>query len=173
MPWLAKHIPRIDWVNKTILLDDEHIRKTTLSTKLTIAANKDNVVLPSQYSEYTDVFGEQMFNTLPPCQDFNHAIDLKDSFVPKVAKLYPLNPQELDACTAFMKENLQTGRIQPSKSPQASSFFFVKKKDGKLRPVQDYHYLNEHTIKNAYPLPLVSDLVNNLRQFSHFTKFNV
>ena len=65
------------------------------------------------------------------------------------------------------------GWIRPSKSPQASPFFFVKKKDGKLRPVQDYHYLNEHTVKNAYPLPLVSDLVDNLQQFSCFTKFNV
>ena len=46
--------------------------------------------------------------------------------------------------------------------PQASPFFFVKKKDGKLHLVQDYQYLNKHTIKNAYPLPLVSDLVNNL-----------
>ena len=114
-----------------------------------------------------------MFNTLPPRQDFDHAIDLKDSFVPKVAKLYPLNPQELDACTVFVEENLQTGRIRPSKSLQASPFFLVKKKDSKLRPVQDYCYLNEYTVKNVYPLPLVSDLVNNLRQFSHFTKFNV
>ena len=162
MPWLAKHNLRIDWVNKTISLNDEHIRKTTLSTELAIATNEDNVVLPPQYSEYANVFGEQMFNILPPHQDFDHTIDLKDSFAPKVAKLYPLNPQELDACTAFMKENLQTGRIRPSKSPQASPFFFVKKKDSKLQPVQDYRYLNEHMIKNAYPLPLVSDLVDNL-----------
>ena len=119
MLWLAKHNPRIDWVNKTISLDDEHIRKTTLSTELAIAANKDEVVLPSQYSEYANVFGEQMFNNLPPRQDFDHAIDLKDSFIPKVAKLYPLNPQELDTCTTFVEENLQTGRIRPSKSPQA------------------------------------------------------
>ena len=111
MPWLAKHNPRIDWVNKTISLDDKHIRKTTLSTELTIAADKDEVVLPPQYSKYADVFGEQMFNTLPPCRDFNHAIDLKDSFIPKVTKLYPLNPQELEACTAFVEENLQMGRI--------------------------------------------------------------
>ena len=46
-------------------------------------------------------------------------------------------------------------------------------KDRKLRPVQDYQYLNEHTVKNAYPLPLVSNLVDNLRQFSLFTKFDV
>ena len=49
----------------------------------------------------------------------------------------------------------------------------MKKKDGKLHPVQDYRYLNNHTIKNAYPLPLVSDLIDNLQHFSHFTKFNI
>ena len=57
--------------------------------------------------------------------------------------------------------------------PQASPFFFVKKKDGKICLVQDYRYLNEHTIKNAYPLPLITDLVDNLHCFSRFTKFNI
>ena len=93
--------------------------------------------------------------------------------MPRVAKLYLLNPEELMACQAFVDENLKTGWIQPSKSPQASPFFFVKKKDGKLRPVQDYRDLNKHTVKNTYPLPLVSDLIDNLCQFSLFTKFDI
>ena len=50
---------------------------------------------------------------------------------------------------AFLEENLSSGRIRPSKSPFASPFFFVKKKDGTLRPVQDYCKLNEMTIKNC------------------------
>ena len=58
MPWLTKNNPHIDWVKKTILFDDEHICKTTLSTELAIAAQKDNVVLPPQYADYTDVFSE-------------------------------------------------------------------------------------------------------------------
>ena len=161
MPWLTKNNPHINWATKTISFHDKHIR-TTISTELAIAAAKDDVTLPPQYSKYADVFGEQMFNTLPPHCSFDHAIDLKDSFVPKVTKLYPLNPQEMDACKAFMEENLQTGQIRPSKSPQASPFFFVKKKDRKLRPVQDYRYVNEHMIKNTYPLPLISNLVDNL-----------
>ena len=173
MPCLTKHNPHINWEKKTVTLDTEHIRKTTLSTELAIATHKDKITLPPQYSAYADVFSKQTFNTLPPQQDFNHAIDLKESFTPKVAKLYPLNPEELAACQAFVNENLKMGRIRPSKSPQASPFFFVKKKDGKLRPVQDYRYLNEHTVKNAYPLPLISDLIDNLRQFSLFTKFDV
>ena len=162
MPWLTKHNPHIDWEKKTVTLDDEHICKTTLSTKLAIATHKEEVTLPPQYSAYADVFSEQTFNALPPRRDFDHAIELKESFMPKVAKLYPLNPEELVACQTFIDENSKTGWIRPSKSPQVSPFFFVKKKDGKLRPVQDYCYLNEHTMKNAYPLPLVSDLVDNL-----------
>ena len=119
------------------------------------------------------MFSEQTFDALPPCRDFDHTIDLKETFTLKVTKLYLLNPEELTACRAFVDKNLKTGRIRPSKSPQASPFFFIKKKDGKLCPVQDYHYLNEHTVKNAYPLPLVSELINNLCQFSIFTKFDV
>ena len=94
MPWLAKNNPQIDWVKKTISFDNEHIRKTTLSMELTIAAQKDDVVLPPQYADYTDVFSERTFDALPPQQDFDHAIDLKESFMPKVAKIYLLNPQE-------------------------------------------------------------------------------
>ena len=173
MPWLTKHNPHIDWEKKTVTLDAEHIRKTTLSTELAIATRKDEITLPPQYSAYADVFSEQTFTTLPPQRDFDHAINLKESFTPKVSKLYLLNPEELAACQAFVDKNLKMGQTRPSKSLQASPFFIIKKKDGKLRPVQDYRYLNEHMIKNAYPLPLISDLIDNLRQFSLFTKFNV
>ena len=49
MPWLTKHNPHIDWEKKTISLEGEHICKTTLSTELAIAAQKDEVILPLQY----------------------------------------------------------------------------------------------------------------------------
>ncbi len=68
---------------------------------------------------------------------------------------------------------METGRIRPSKSPFASPFFFVKKKDGTLRPVQDYRKLNEMTIKNRYPLPLISELIDKLRGAKYFTKLDV
>ena len=55
----------------------------------------------------------------------------------------------------------------------ASPFFFVKKKDGKLRPVQDYRKLNEMTIKNRYPLPLIKELVDHLKGSKIFTKLDV
>jgi len=55
----------------------------------------------------------------------------------------------------------------------ASPFFFVKKKDGKLRPVQDYCELNEITIKNCYPLPLIGDLINALSKAKYFLSCNL
>ena len=69
----------------------------------------------------------------------------------------PLNEQEeLDR---FITENLEKGYIVPSKSPMASSVFFVKKKDSKLHLIQDYRKLNEIIIKNRYPLPLAFDIL--------------
>jgi hypothetical protein len=61
----------------------------------------------------------------------------------------------------------------PSKSPMAAPFFFVKKKDGLLCPVQDYRVLNAMTVKNKYPLPLISDLINQLCGAKYFIKLNV
>ncbi len=55
----------------------------------------------------------------------------------------------------------------------ASLFFFVKKKDGKLRPVQDYRKLNEMTIKICYPLPLISELMDKLHGTKYFSKLDV
>ena len=50
--------------------------------------------------------------------------------------------------------------IQPSESPYTALFFFIKKKDGKLQPVQDYKPVNQWTIQNKYPLPLIPQLVD-------------
>ena len=73
----------------------------------------------------------------------------------------------------FLEENLRSGRIRPSNSPMASPFFFIKKADGSLRPVQDYRKLNDFTIKNRYPLPLIQELVDKLRGARHSTKLDI
>ena len=69
-----------------------------------------------------------------------------ETFVPKIGKIYLLSLDEKKATEDFLEENLALGKICPSNSPQASLFFFVKKKDRKLHPCQDYCYLNKHTI---------------------------
>jgi len=73
----------------------------------------------------------------------------------------------------FLEENLHTGRIHPSKSPMAAPVFFIKKKDGSLQLVQDYRVLNFMTVKNKYPLLLISELVLQLCGAKYFTKLDV
>ena len=138
-----------------------------------MAEKPKEIPIPDFCADFADVFSKNTYNQLPPHRTFDHAIDLKDTFVPKIAKVYPLNPAKKEACKAFVEEHLKTGRIVPSKSPQASLFFFVPKKDGTLRPCQDYQYLNSHTIRNAYPLPLISELIDNMKDSTYFTKFNI
>jgi hypothetical protein len=109
-------------------------------------ATTKEVVIPDWCKDFEDVFSERTHDRLPPHQSYDHTIELKPSFTPKVAKVYALNPVEREACRAFVDEHLKTGRIVPSKSPQAAPVFFVSKKDGGLRPCQDYRYLNSHTV---------------------------
>jgi len=61
-----------------------------------------------------------------------------------------------------VKDQLRKGYIRPSKLPQTSLVFFMQKKDGKKRMVQDYQYLNSWTIKNNYSLLLISDLIDSI-----------
>ena len=100
---------------------------------------------------------------------WDHAIELKEDSTPFTSKIYPLSKDEQQELDGFIKEHLHLGRIHPSKSPIASPFFFIKKKDGRLCPVQDYHHLNAMTIKNCYPLPLISEVINKLSGAKYFT----
>ena len=150
-----------------------HIRKLTLSTALAQAAEKVEQKLPPQYTKYAKVFYEPKGGELPPQRPFDHGIELKETFIPKVAKSYPMNPKEMEACKAFIDEHLKSGKIRKSRSPQASPFFFVQKKDRGLRPCQDYRYLNEHTVKNTYPLPLIATLINKLKGAKYFSKMDI
>ena len=100
-------------------------------------------------------------------------IDMKKSFVLKKGKVYPLLREEREEVREFIQEQLRKGYIRPSKLPQTALVFFVGKKNGKKRMVQDYRYLNEWTIKNNYPLPLISDVVENIGMKKVFTKMDL
>ena len=77
-------------------------------------------------------------------------------------KVYPLSPTEDIALQKFIAENLEKGYIRQSKSPYAFPFFFIKKKNGDLQPVQDYRRLNTFTVRNTAPLLLIWELMDRL-----------
>ncbi|GLB38887.1 putative retrotransposable element tf2 155 kda protein type 1-like [Lyophyllum shimeji] len=131
-------------------------------------------LLPKHYKEYKSVFEKKASERMPERRVYDHAIDLKPDFVPRDCKVYPLTPEEQKKLDEFLDENLKKGYIRPSKSPMALPFFFVSKKEsGQLRPCQDYRYLNEGTVKNTYPLPLVGDLMDKLKGAKIFTKLDL
>ena len=136
-------------------------------------AAKPRKTLPAEYAKYAQVFSKEATDYVPPSWPYNRTITLDKSFIQKIGKLYPLLVNEWAATDKFIDKNLHSGKIHPSKSPQASPFFFVKKKDGGLHPCQDYRYLNSHTIQDTYPLPLISDLINKLKDAQVFTKFDI
>jgi hypothetical protein len=160
--------------------DEVYVKWTTQSTTLAVVENAQKEsktleeMIPLQYLSFRSIFEEETSRALPPFQKWDHAIDLQPDAVPSNnCKVYPLNPEEQKALDVFLTDMLERGYICSSQSPFASPFFFVKKKDGKLHPVQDYRQLNALTIKNQYPLPLISDIVNKLSSAKYFTKFDV
>lgn len=152
----------------------------TYSQKIAEEANKSKVtksfeeMVPEAYRSFSKVFSEWESERLPAHKPWDHAIGLEPGAPATIrTKVYVMSPSEQEELDRFLEENLCKGYIQPSKSPMASPVFFMKKKDGKLRFVQDYRRLNEHTIKNRYPLPLVADIVSRLQGAQYFTKFDV
>ena len=116
------------------------------------------ILLPVYIVEFQSVFTKKDFDILPEHRKWDHAIELIPGVEPKLSKVYPLSLLEQAKLDTFLEENLYTGQIQLSKSPIAALVFFIKKKDGSLRLVQDYCVLNTITVKNKYTLPLISEL---------------
>jgi hypothetical protein len=133
-------------------------------------------LVPEEYHEWLDVFNEKASDRFPDSRPWDHAIDTKEGFEPKNFKAYALSPEEHKLQKEFVDENLEKGYIRPSKSPMASPFFFVAKKEkDKVRPTQDYRYLNDWTIKNAYPMPRADMVMDTLQavEAKYFTKFDI
>ena len=123
-------------------------------------------------SENLKMSSKKSFDVLPEWKVWDHAIELEPGTKPSNCKVYPLSPKEQDELDMFLEENLQRGYIWPSKSLMASPIFFIKK-DRALQLVQDYQALNAMTVKNQYPIPLISELMNQLWGTKYFTKLDI
>jgi len=98
---------------------------------------------------------------------------LKEGFTLKKGKVYSLSREEREEVQAFVKDQLRKGYIWPSKLPQMSPVYFVAKKNGTWRIVQDYQHINQWTIKNRYLLPLIADILDEVGKRKVFTKLDL
>ena len=126
-----------------------------------------------QFHKWIKVFGKKQLERILTRKVWDHVIDVKERFVPRKGKVYPLSREEREEVREFVKEQLRKEYIWPSKSLQTVLVFFVGKKDGKKQMVQDYRYLNEWTIKDNYLLPLISDVLENIGTKKMFTKMDL
>ena len=130
-------------------------------------------LVAEHFHNWIQVFGKKASEQMPTRKPWDYAIEMKERFIPKKGKVYPLSREEREEVHKFISEQLRKEYIRLSKSPQTAPVFFVRKKDGKKRMVQNYRYLNEWTIKNSYPLPLIMDIVKNIGTKRVFTKMDL
>jgi len=88
-------------------------------------------------------------------------------------RIYSLSKNKRKEVQKFVDNQLRKGYIRQSKSSQMSPVFFVGKKDGSKQMVMDYHDLNDQMVKNNYPPPLITDLINNMGSKKVFTKMDL
>jgi Reverse transcriptase (RNA-dependent DNA polymerase). len=130
-------------------------------------------LVPEEFRDFQDVFSKEKAERIPTRRPYDHAINLKEGTEPARDRIYPISPKERGALKEFLEENLRKGYIRKSNSEYAAPFFFVKKKDGGLRPVQDYRKLNKITIKDKFPLPLSQQLLDHLSGASVFSTLDL
>ena len=175
--------PYINWVHTDD--PDNHLQTAIFASLINDMDEKDlndtdedtinwKSHVPAWLHTYGDIFSKRKSERMPDRKPYDHPIDfVEGSSLPKPAKVYPLSPNERNSLDEWIDEELKKGYIRPSKSPVAAPFFFVKKHDGSLRPVMDYRALNDITIKNRYPIPRISDLIDALSQATIFTKIDL
>ena len=143
------------------------------ATQIAFLLNKE-VKIPDEYSDFTDVFSKEKALVLLERNELNeHAIDLEDGKQPPYGPIYSLGPVELETLKTYIETHLKTGFIRPSKSPAGAPILFDKKPDGSLRLCVDYRGLNNLTIKNRYPLPLIGESLDRLGQAKRFTQLDL
>lgn len=130
-------------------------------------------LLPQELWEYQDIFSPKEAEKLPPHREHDHDIRLMEGKSPPFGPLYPMSREELRALKEWLEENLRKGFVRPSSSPAASPVLFVKKPDGGLRFCVDYRGLNNITVKDRYPLPLIKESLNNLKGMKYFSKIDI
>ncbi|SYW77577.1 uncharacterized protein UHO2_02385 [Ustilago hordei] len=126
--------------------------------------------IPKPYQHLLDVFDEVEADKLPHHTEHDLHLELIEGGKPPQGPLYLKGPKEMSELRRYLDENLKKGFIRPSKSLARSPVLFVPKKDGGLRLCVDYQGLNEITVKNRAPLPLIEEQLFLLRKVIQIAK---
>ena len=139
-----------------------------------LIAKKAPTKVPAEYSDFADVFSPDLVSKLPEHIGINdHTIELVEGQQPPYGPIYGLWPVELETLKAYIETNLANEFIRPSNSPAGGPILFERKSDGSLWLCVDYQGLNNLTIQNRYPLPLIGELLDRLGRAKQFTQLDL
>ncbi|KAL0554452.1 hypothetical protein IC582_008373 [Cucumis melo] len=116
---------------------------------------------------------DSLSKSLPPRRMIDNEIELVPKAKPPAKNAYRMMPPELAELRKQLDELLNAWFIRPAKAPYRAPVLFYKKKDGSLRLYIDYRALNKLTIRNKYPLPIVTDLFDRLHGEKYFSKLDL
>ena len=178
----SRPAPSVSMINtvafKTLLKRrDVQVFQVTIAelSQESAGADVDLGLVPEEYhAEFANVFSKKEAEVLPEHRTYDHTIPLQEGTAPPFAgHNYSLSPAELKVLDQYIKDNLRKGFIRHSQSPAAAPILFVRKADGALRLCVDYRGLNKITIKNRYPLPLITELIDKCGNAKFFTCFDL
>ena len=166
--------PKRDQILVFSIIDVTELKAAVEAQLNALSTEPSEPQLPIEYAEYADVFEERNSQQLPPHRpNVDHEISLVPNAKPVFGPIYNLSEIELKALKEYIDKMLERGWIRPSKSPFGSPVLFVKKPDGSLRFCVDYQKLNNITVKNRYPLPLISELFDRIKNAKYFTRLDI
>ncbi|KAL0561143.1 hypothetical protein IC582_001563 [Cucumis melo] len=123
--------------------------------------------------KYRDVMPDSLPKSLPPRRMIDHEIELVSGAKPATKNAYRMAPPEFAELWKQLDELLNAGFIRPAKAPYGAPVLFQKKKDGSLRLCIDYRVLNKLTVRNKYPLSIITDLFDRLHGAKYFSKLDL
>lgn len=127
--------------------------------------------IESLVQEYKDIFAAP--SNLPPPRRHDHYIPLKPGSTPVSSNPYRCPIAHKEEIEKITKEMLEAGVIKASTSPFASPVLLVRKKDNSWRLVVDYRALNAITIKNKFPIPIIEELLAELKGSRVYSKLDL
>jgi len=129
--------------------------------------------IPPEYHEFLEVFTEKEPMSPQLHRTHHHHIPLEKAKTPLYEPQRPLNDEKMKALKEYLDVNEKRGWIRASTSPAGAPIYFVKKKDGGLCLCVDYRQLNEITIKDRTPLPLIRESLDQLSNATVYTKRDI
>ena len=130
--------------------------------------------IPNYYKNLIEVFSKKESQTLPPHRDhLDHHIPLEKDIKSIFDLIYNLSELELKVLKEYIQDNLKKEFIHPFISSFDSPVLFVKKFDDNLRLCVDYRALNHMIIKNRYPIPLIIEIMDRIKDAKCFIKLDI